>query len=134
MARLAGGPISGSPEIPQPMTRTGGASRRSAAAFSLRRRAALFGTDGPFGSAAVLPFGPARPPQPSEAGSASVSPLLAGGYRPRAEPRRRPCAGCEPNTRAPHRSKARISRAPDRRIEDLFSGPASGLLRHHDAS
>src|ERR1043165_3132355 len=92
VARLAMGPISGSPEMTGGIAHPRG-SRRPAAGFSLRRRAALFGTDGPFGSAAVLPFGPARPPQPSEAGSASVSQLLAGGYRPRADPRRRPPAG-----------------------------------------
>ena len=31
-------------------------------------------------------------------------------------------------------AKARISPGARRRIEDLFSGPASGLLRHQDAS
>src|SRR4051794_19369113 len=67
---LADRSISGSPEI------TGGiahrrASRRSAAAFSLRRRA---------------------PPLAARY-RAAVSQLLAGGYRLRAEPRRRPCAG-----------------------------------------
>ncbi len=36
--------------------------------------------------------------------------------------------------RAPHQHEARNCRAPAAGFEDLFSGPASGLLRHQDAS
>jgi len=42
--------------------------------------------------------------------------------------------GCEPCARAPPQSEARNCRAPAAGLKDLFSGPASGLLRHQDAS
>src|SRR5947199_5316274 len=67
MTRLAVGSISGSPEMTGRIADRR-ASRRSAAVSSLRHRAAL--------SAARF--------------RAAISQLLAGGYRLRAEPRRRP--------------------------------------------
>jgi len=114
VARLAVEPISGSPEITGRIADRR-AFRRSAAAFSLRRRAALSSM------ARVCP--------------SIVSQLLAGG---RSASGRSPDAarvrGCEPRPRAPHQSEARNCRAPAAGVRDLFSGPASGLLRAQDAS
>ena len=91
------------------------AFRRSAAAFSLRRRAAL------------SPMAQACPP--------IVSQLLAGDHSvPGRSPDAARVRGCEPRPRAPPQSEARNCRAPAAGFEDLFSGPASGLLRHQDAS
>ena len=89
------------------------AFRRSAAASFLRRRAAL----------SAARFKRCRQPAPGR-----------GSLCPRAEPRRRPGAGCEPAARAPHQHEARNCRAPAAGSKDLISGPASGLLRHQDAS
>ena len=90
------------------------ASRRSAAAFSLRRRAAL--------SAEIF--------------HSAVSQLLAGDH---SVPGRSPDAARvravrAARSRAPHQHEARNCRVPAAGLKDLFSGPASGLLRHQDAS
>ena len=41
---------------------------------------------------------------------------------------------CEAHPRAPPQSEARNCRAPAAGLKDQFSGPASGLLHHQDAS
>src|SRR5206468_6112641 len=53
---------------------------------------------------------------------------------PRAEPRRRPGAWLRTTRAGAAPTKARNCRAPAAGLKDLFSGPASGLLRHQDAS
>src|ERR1051325_268946 len=70
--------------------------------------------------------------------AASVSQLLAGGYRPRTEPRRRPCAGCEPN----HPGAAPIegpdfpgARPPDLRTCSPVPPPAcSAITTPHESA
>jgi hypothetical protein len=112
---LATGPSPGTPEDDRPMTRAGaplGALlRRSPSGVGPRFRR----------------WCKACPP--------IVSQLLAGD---RCVPGRSPDAarvrGCEPRPRAPHQHEARNCRAPAAGLRDLFSGPASGSSRLHDAS
>src|ERR1043165_5262021 len=116
VARLAVGPISGSPEI---TTGYAGrrASRRSAAAFSLRRRAALFGTGGPL-------WVRGRPAFRARTSAATFrerdQPPSASSWQGDIAPGRSPDAARVPvasrTTRAPPRPTAPTSRAPGRRI------------------
>ena len=65
-----------------------------------------------------------------------VSQLLAGGRctSGRSPDAARVHAVRTARPRAPHQHEARNCRAPAAGFEDLFSGPASGLLHHQDAS
>ena len=118
------------------MTRARRASRRSAAAFSLRRRAALSGPARDFRDLAFRSAFRARTSANPQLPSGSVSQLLAGD---RCVPERSPdtarVRGCESRPRAPPQSEARNCRAPAAGRQGPVVGPRlSGLLRHHDAS
>ena len=112
VVRLAVGPISGSPEM-----RAGSpALRLSALRCGVLTTASGRAFCGALGTA--------------------VSQLLAGD---RCVPGRSPDAARvhavrSAHPRAPPQSEARNCRAPAAGFEDLFSGPASGLLHHQDAS
>jgi len=71
-----------------------------------------------------------------DACSRLISQLLAGGRSTsgRSPDAARVRAVRSARPRAPPQSEARNCRAPAAGFEDPFSGPASGLLRHQDAS